>query len=63
MTKKGFATQVFQLIQNAIEEDKSEVEIIDYLEIFLDALEPRDREIFAKWGHPIVQVHPSQCWI
>jgi hypothetical protein len=62
MTKKEFAKQVFQLVQNSIEEEKSEVEIIDDVETFLDTLEPRDREQFAKWGHTAVQVEPSKCW-
>ena len=63
MTKKEFAKQIFQLIQNGIEEDKSELVITDNLELFLDALKPRNKEKFAKWGHPIVQIHPSKCWI
>jgi len=63
MIKKEFAKQVFQLVQNSIEEEKSEVEIIDDVEIFLDTLEPRDREQFAKWGYPSVQVEPSKCWV
>lgn len=62
MTKKDFAKQVFQLVQNSIEIDKSEVEIIDDVEIFLDALEPRDRGQFARWGNLNVQVDPSKCW-
>jgi inhibitor of KinA sporulation pathway (predicted exonuclease) len=62
MTKKEFAKQVFQLVQNSIEEEKSDAEIIDDVEIFLDTLEPRDREQFAKWGSLSVQVEPSKCW-
>lgn len=63
MTKKEFAKQVFQLVQKSIEEEKSEVEIIDDVEIFLDTLEPRDREQFAKWGYPSVQVKHFKCWV
>jgi len=62
MTKKEFAKQVFQLVKNSIEEEKSDDEITDDLEIFLDTLEPRDREQFSKWGYPNVQVEPSKCW-
>ena len=62
MTKKEFSKQVFQLVQNSIEEGKSDDEIIDDLEIFLDTLEPRNREQFSKWGYPNVQTDASKCW-
>ena len=55
MTKKEFSKQVFELVSNAIEEQKSDDEIIDDVEIFLDTLEPRNREIFSKWGYLNVQ--------
>ena len=63
MTKKEFAKQVFQMVFDAIEDDKEHEEIQDDLEIFLDALEPRDREQFAKWGHPKDQADPKKCWV
>ena len=63
MTKREFAKQVFQLVQNSIEEGKTDSEIIDDVEIFLDTLEPRDREMFSRWGYPEVQVEPSKCWV
>jgi len=50
MTKKEFTKQVFQLVQNSIEEEKSDDEITDDLEIFFDILEPRDREQFSNGG-------------
>jgi len=28
----------------------------------LDALEPRDRESFAKWGYPQDQSTEDDCW-
>ena len=63
MTKKEFAKQVFQLVANSIEEGKSDDEITDDVEIFLDTLEPRDREQFSKWGYPNVQTDASKCWV
>lgn len=63
MTKKEFAKQVFQLVQNSIEEGKEEREITNDVKIFLDILEPRDRGKFCKWGNPPVQVEPSKCWV
>lgn len=63
MNKKEFAKHIYQLIQNSIEEEKSDDEIIDDVEILLEVLEPRDREKFSKWGHKNVQVPSSKCWI
>jgi hypothetical protein len=63
MTKKEFSKQVFELVANAIEEQQSDNEIIDDLEILLDTLEPRDRESFSKWGYPNAQTDSSKCWV
>lgn len=63
MTKKEFAKQVYELVQNAIDEQESEDQIIDDIEIFLDCLEPRDRGQFAAWGYPKDQVEPNKCWV
>lgn len=63
MTKKEFATQVYQSVKNAIDEDKSDEEIIDDLEIFLDCLEPRDREQFSNWGYDKDKSTVEKCWV
>jgi hypothetical protein len=62
MTKKQFSKQVFELVRNGIDFDKSDDEITDDLEIFMDCLEPRDREQFAKWGYEKDQSTPEKCW-
>jgi hypothetical protein len=62
MTQREFSSQLFQVIKNSIEENKSEIEIIDDVELFIDILEPKDIEQFCKWGFPTVQVEPSKCW-
>lgn len=63
MTKKEFANQIFQIVQNGLEADDADETIIDDVEIFLDReLQPRDREAFAKWGHPEHQTTPERCW-
>jgi hypothetical protein len=63
MTKKEFAKQVFLLVQNLIDINKSDDEIIDDVEIFLDTLEPRDREQFSKWGYQNIQTDALKCWV
>ena len=63
MTKKEFANQLFQLVSNGIEDQKSNDEIIDDVEIFIDTLEPRNRATFSKWGYPNVQVDENKCWV
>ena len=62
MTKKEFAKLVFELVQESIDKEKEIDEITEDIEIFLDTLEPRDREQFSRWGHPTVRVEPSKCW-
>lgn len=59
MTRKEFTKQLFYL---ATEGDKGEEEILEILEIFLDVLEPKDREMFSKWGPAELQVDSDKCW-
>ena len=63
MTKKEFSKQVFQLIQNGIDEQKSDDEITDEVEIMLDCLEPRERETFSNWGYEKDKSTPEKCWV
>lgn len=62
MTKKEFAKQIFELVQNGIDVLKSDDELIDDIEIFIDCLEPRDREQFAKWGYEKDKATLQNCW-
>lgn len=62
MTKKDFSKLIFNVVQNLIEEQKSDNEIIDDIEILIDTLEPRDRESFSKWGNPNQRTTENKCW-
>lgn len=63
MTKKELAKQLLQLVKDGIEEEYSDVEITDDIEVFIGCLEPRDRNAFANWGYPEQRSTPNECWI
>jgi len=62
MTKKEYINQLFQLIKNGFNNRVSDSDFKNDLESFIDVLEPKDRNIFSKWGYPDVQVSPDKCW-
>lgn len=58
MTKKEFAKQILETVQN----NGYVKESIPSIMALLDTLEPKDREKFAKWGFPEQQSTPEKCW-
>lgn len=58
MNKKELAIQIRQTVENAYSSTEAENDIID----FLDLLEPKDRERFAKWGNKKQQSTIEDCW-
>jgi hypothetical protein len=61
MTKEGLAKQIIQTVKNCVETNEREL-AIEYVTNWLDTLEPKDREGFARWGNPNEQSTIEDCW-
>lgn len=61
MTKENFARQIIETVNNYNESGEPTVASESIIS-FLDLLEPRDRESFAKWGYPQDQSTEDECW-
>lgn len=58
MTKQG----LIDLIYDAVHHSKDEESAMDEISSYLEVLEPRDKEAFAKWGKGDEQTTPDKCW-
>ena len=61
MTKKELAKQIIETITNnhdMQQDHENEPAIMAFLEL----LEPKDKEVFAKWGFPNQQSSVDDCW-
>lgn len=61
MTKKDLAKQIVETVNNCNGAGEPTL-AVEYVIVLLDALEPRDRESFSKWGDPHEQSTEDECW-
>jgi hypothetical protein len=61
MTKNEFVKKMVDEISWLLETDGS-IAAIHCAHNWLNALEPKDRESFAKWGKGTEQSTPDECW-
>jgi len=63
MTKKEYAKNIVQLIDNSRRIDCMDFdEIVNEVEGFLSVVQPVDRARFSKWGHPEHWSTAVNCW-
>ncbi|MBC7847240.1 MAG: hypothetical protein H7Y10_12185 [Flavobacterium sp.] len=61
MTKLEFAKQLIETVTNNYDmqqDHENEPAVMALLEV----LEPKDKEVFAKWGFPNQQSTVDDCW-
>ena len=61
MTKENLAKQIIETVNNCNDAGEPTIALEGVIAL-LDTLEPRDRESFAKWGHPHEQSTEDECW-
>jgi hypothetical protein len=61
MTKENLAKQIIETVNNYNDAGEPTIALEGVIAL-LDTLEPRDRESFAKWGHPHEQSTEDECW-
>ena len=61
MTKQKLAQRIVETVKNSIELNL-ENDAILFVKLWLDTLEPTNKELFAKWGSPEEQSSIESCW-